>query len=72
MKFIPCAIRDAHLTLEETVQLFYGNVVRDFGILDTIVLDYNTQFTSLFKQVVWKLLGTKVLMSSVFYPQTNV
>ena len=67
MKFVPCAIGDAYLVVEETALLFYNSMVRIFGILETIVLDHDTLFTSLFWQAIHKFLEAKLLIISAFH-----
>lgn len=52
-------------------QLFVDNIFKLHGIPATIVSDQNPTFTSKFWQEVFKLQGTQLKMSSVYYPQTN-
>ena len=45
--------------------------MRLHGVLKSIVLDCNTKFTSTFWHELHKLMGTKLLMSTAFHPQTD-
>ena len=46
-------------------------VVRLHGVPESIVSDCDTKFTSTFWRELRRLMGTKLLMSPVFYPQTD-
>lgn len=51
--------------------LFLLHVVRHHGLPRAIVSDRDPRFTSIFWQSLWKQLGTKLLMSTAFHPQTD-
>ena len=51
--------------------MFFKHVVCKFGVPDEIVSDRDRRFVSTFWQHLWKLLGTKTLMSTAFHPQTD-
>jgi len=53
----------AELTLQE--------VVRYHGVPSNIISDRDTRFTSIFWRSLWQQLGTKLLMSTAFHPQTD-
>lgn len=53
----------AELTLQE--------VVRYHGVPAKIVSDRDPRFTSIFWRSLWQQLGTKLLMSTAFHPQTD-
>ena len=46
-------------------------VIRLHGIPESIVSNRDTQFTSIFWKEVQKLMGMKLLMSTVFHPQMD-
>ena len=46
-------------------------IVRLHGLAETIVSDRDSKFTSKFWHETHKLLGTKLLMSTSFHPQTD-
>ena len=55
----------------EVAWLFLKEVVRLHGVPKSIVSDHNTKFTSTFWHELHKLMGTKLLMSTVFHPQMD-
>lgn len=46
-------------------------IVRSFGLPESIVSDRDSKFTSMFWQEVHRLMGTRLLMSTSFHPQTD-
>ena len=59
------------LSTEQTVKLFYENVVRLFGVLNTVLHDRDMQFTSQFWTAFFELIGSKVLFTSAYHPQID-
>src|SRR5882762_12008565 len=51
--------------------LYMKEIVCLHGLLDTIVSDRDSKFTSKFWSEVHCILGTKLLMSTTFHPQTD-
>ena len=51
--------------------LFFEHVVRHHGVPRAIVSDRDPRFVSIFWQSLWKQLGTALLMSTAFHPQTD-
>jgi transposase InsO family protein len=51
--------------------LYMKEIVCLHGLPDTIVSDQDLKFTSKFWSEVHRILGTKLLMSTTFHPQTN-
>ena len=51
--------------------LFFAHVVRHFGVPSTVLSDRDPWFTAAFWGALWHILGSKVLLSSDFYPQTD-
>lgn len=66
--FIECK---TSCSAEEAIELFFKNVVKNWGIPLNIVSDRDPRFTSSFWQELFKLVGTWLLMSSGFHPQTD-
>ena len=66
--FIPCK---KSISAEETAQLFIHHIFRLHGLPQDIVSDRGPQFVSQFWKHFFKLLGTKINLSSGFHPQTN-
>ena len=59
------------VTAKEVAWLFLKEVMRLHGVPKSIVSDHDTKFTSTFWRGLHRLMGTKLLMSTVFHPQTD-
>ena len=59
------------VTTRGIVWLILKEVVRLHGIPESIVSDQDTKFTSMFWKELDRLMGSKLLMSTVFHPQTD-
>ena len=59
------------VTTKEVAWLFLKEVVRLHGVPGFIVSDRDTKFTSMFWRELHRLMGTKLLMSTAFHPQTD-
>jgi transposase InsO family protein len=56
---------------ETVASVFFSEVVRLHGLPSTIVSDRDPVFTSTFWTTFFKLMGTKLHMSSAFHPQSD-
>ena len=59
------------VTTKGITWLILKEVVRLHGIPKSTVSDRDTLFTSIFWKELQKLMGTKLLMSTAFHPQTD-
>ena len=59
------------VTTRGIVWLILKEVVRLHGIPESIMSDRDTKFTSIFWKELHRLMGSKLLMSTAFNPQTN-
>jgi hypothetical protein len=59
------------MTASKLAWQYIWEIVRLHGLLETIVSDWDSKFTSKFWHKTHKLLGTKLLMSTSFHPQTD-
>ncbi|GKU89653.1 hypothetical protein SLEP1_g3767 [Rubroshorea leprosula] len=66
--FIPCHNTD---DVTNIVDMFFKEVVCLHGVPRTIVSDCDVKFLSFFWKTLWGKLGTKLLFSTTYHPQTN-
>jgi hypothetical protein len=59
------------ITTEATTKLFFERVWVHFGIPQTIVSDWDSQFINTFWLSLWSLLDTKLTKSMSFHPQID-
>ncbi|KAH6787578.1 hypothetical protein C2S52_007130 [Perilla frutescens var. hirtella] len=59
------------ITTEETTQLFFKHIVKFWGLPRDIVSDWDSRFTGNFRTELFRLLGSKLNMSSSFHPQSE-
>jgi hypothetical protein len=70
--------KSAHFILVRTsyrpsdyVELYFNQIVRLHGVPRTIVSDRGPQFTARFWEVLHNMLGTNLVKSSAYHPQTS-
>jgi hypothetical protein len=59
------------ITAKDTAKIFFERVWFHFGIPQTITLDWDNRFLDTFWSILWSLLDTKLIKSTVFHPQIN-
>ena len=60
-----------NITATGTAQLLWNTVIRYHGIPKAIYFGRGAQFTAKSWQEVWRLMGTKLGLSSAYHPQTH-
>ena len=58
-------------TAAETAKIFINHVLRLHGLPSAIISDRDAKFTSHFWQALFKAIGTQLLMSTAYHPQTD-
>ena len=58
-------------TATEVAERYLKDIVRLHSVASSIVLDRDPRFTSAFWREAHRLLGTKLMMSTSFHPQTD-
>ena len=59
------------ITARGVAWLIMEEVIRLHGIPESIVSDQDTKFTSIFWKELHRLMGSRLLMSTMFHPQTD-
>ena len=67
-RLIPVAVGDGQLSAPAVARLFFDNVVRLFGVPQSILSDRDPRFTGQFWRALWSILGSKCVYSSAFHP----
>ena len=62
---------EGKLSAHTVASSFFAHVVRRFGVPSTVLSDRDPRFTAAFWDALWRILGSKVLLSSAFHPQTD-
>ena len=66
--FIPC---NKTYDASKVAAIFLQEIVRLHGIPASIVSDRDVKFVSYFWKTLWTKMGTKLMFSSAFHPQTD-
>ncbi|GJU41307.1 putative reverse transcriptase domain-containing protein [Tanacetum coccineum] len=66
--FLPMGENDP---MEKLMKLYMKEVVTRHGVPVSIIFDHDGRFTSLFWQALHKALGTRLDMSTAYYPETD-
>ena len=56
---------------QESAKVFKEHIYRHHGIPETIISDRDKTFTKMFWKELFRLLGTKLRLSSVYHSQTD-
>ena len=67
---MPYFVGEGLLDAPAVAELFFDNILWDFGRPSVVLHDRDPRFTSQFWQCLWEKFGSRVLMSSAFHPQT--
>ena len=66
--FIPCTkTTDA----SKVAKLYFDDIVKLYGLPQTIVSDRDVRFTSYFWKTLWHMVGTKLKFSTAYHPQID-
>ena len=70
-RLAPVFMGGGGLTAQHTARVFFDHVVRFFGVPDSVLSDRDPRFTAEFWKALWGILGTRVVLSSAYHPQTD-
>ena len=65
---IPCK---KTITVEQTIELYFQHVWGHFGLPNLIISDRDSIFIGNFLSKMWRMMDTKLKMSTSFHPQTD-
>ena len=68
LSLVPCRAGEGQLTAPEVAKLFFKNWVRFFGIPKVVLHDHDAHFIAAFWKVLWSIMGTRTVFSSVYHP----
>ena len=71
VKLVPCFVGEGELSAPATAKLFFDHIVRSFGVPMTVIHDRDPRFTSSFWSALFELIGSRVVLSSAYHPQTD-
>jgi transposase InsO family protein len=58
-------------TAPDVAKIFFDTIFRNHGLPSVIISDRDAKFTSKFWKSLFEQLGTKLVMSTVFHPQSD-
>ena len=70
-KLIPVFKGEGELSAPTVAQLLFDNVVKIFGVPESLVSDRDPRFTADFWKALWNILGTRLHMSSTYHLQSD-
>ena len=70
-RLVPCRSGEGWLTAPEVTTLFFNNWVCFFGVPHYVLHDRQVRFTVAFWKALFFMMGTNLLFSSLYHPQTN-
>ena len=70
-RLIPCFIGEELLAAEQVVFIFFGNMVRYFGISTSVLYVKDPRFTIKFSQSLQILYGLHIIAISTYHSQDN-
>jgi len=66
--FIPCT---KTTYASRVAKLYFNEIVKLYGLPQTIVSDRDARFTSYFWKTLWHMVGTKLKFSTAYHPQID-
>ena len=66
--FIPCT---KTTNSSRVAKLYFDEIVKLYGLPQTIVSDRDVRFISYFWKTLWHMVGTKLKFSTAYHPQTD-
>jgi hypothetical protein len=70
-KMVHYVATTTNVTAPQLADLFMREVVRHHGVPESILSDRDPRFTANFWRAFWNQLGTKLVMSTAYHPQTD-
>ncbi|KAL0411995.1 UNVERIFIED_CONTAM: Transposon Tf2-11 polyprotein [Sesamum latifolium] len=71
LKYATFIVAPKHVTVEGTAHLFFKHIVKYWSLPKDIVSDRDSRFTGVFWTELFKILGSKLSMSSSYHPQSD-
>ena len=66
-----CVLGAGEMSVKATSKLFFDGIVRHYRLPDEVLHDRDPRFTADFWTELWKVLGSRAVFSSAYYPQTD-
>ena len=68
VRILQCVLGAGEMSSEATTKRFFEAVVRFYGLPDEVLHDRDPRFTADFWRELWKLLGSRAVLSSAYHP----